>query len=246
MANPDELTITYMTPNARIDYPVADVIDETGEIAITPAELEHARVNLFAMVLTSDAGPQSVTILAGDNPPAVRKALGNLVINLDAVPASYETALAGDDNDLVFTAVNGGDYGDDITITYTNPGANDELLAVTVLAKAISVSLATGPAGAITSTAEDVMDAINDDDDASALVVATLAEDNDGSGVVTAMAEKELGVDGDAGAEVTYLVGPLESARFVDEDGAINLSFEVAEAIAGTILVRVFEIPKAV
>ena len=245
MANPAELTITYVAPNTRVDYPAADVIDEAGEIAIAPDEMEQFRLNLFALALESDASPQSVTIKAGDNPPAVRRALGDLVVNLDAVPASYETELAGGDNDLVFTAVTGGEYGDDISIAYVDAGA-DETLAVAVAGKAITVTLGTAAGGAIESTAADIMDAINEHDDASALVVATLAADNDGTGVVTAMAAKTLGTDGDAGASVTYLLGPLETARFVGADGAITLDFAVNEDAGGTIGVRVLEMPKAV
>jgi len=245
MANPDELTITYVPAGTRVDYPDADIIDESGEIVIAPEDAEQFRLNLFIMSFESDASPQSVTIKAGDNPPAVRRALGDLVVNLDAVPASYETALAGDHNDLVFTAVTGGEYGDDISIAYVDAGA-DETLAVAVVGKAITVTLGTAAGGAIESTAADIMDAINEDEDASALVVATLAADNDGTGVVTAMTAKVLGTDGDGGAPAAHLLGPLETARYVNADGEITIDFTVNEDAGGEIAVRVFEVPKAV
>jgi len=115
------------------------------------------------------------------------------------VAASLTTALAGDDNDLVFTAKVSGAAGNDIAIAYVDPADNDKELAVTVAGKAITVSLATGPAGAITSTAAEIQAAIEDTPAASALVSVADADGNDGTGVVAAMALTPLanGADND-------------------------------------------------
>jgi len=244
MANPEALTVTYLTPNTRIAYPAADVIDTSDEMVLAVGDMTQARLHLFYMQLDSDCSPQSVTIKAGDNPPAVRSALGDVVINLDAASAFYETALAGVNNDIRLTSVVGGEAGDDVSITLTDPGGT-AALAVTVSGDDISVALETAD-GSIVTTADELIAAINDDDDAPALVVATRKADNDGTGVVTALTKKVLGTDGTAGAAVTYLVGPLETARFMNEDGEIVLDFIVNEDESGEIGVRVLEMPRAV
>ena len=138
----------------------------------------------------------------------------------------------------MFTAVNGGTDGNGITVTYTDPSGNDQALAVSVVGTDIDVSLATGPAGAITSTADDISTAIAADEDAAALVTVADAEDNDGSGVVTAMAEAAL----TGGAVAEKLLGPFEPARFLQADGDIDVAFVVA---GGGFSVRTYLLPKS-
>ncbi|HET6549539.1 MAG TPA: hypothetical protein VFG79_13830, partial [Solirubrobacter sp.] len=78
----------------------------------------------------------------------------------------------------------GQDGGNDIRVRLANPNANDEPLFVGVNGSMIRVYLATDASGAITSTAADVVDAINGNAAASALVTATKFRDSDGNGVV--------------------------------------------------------------
>ena len=66
-----------------------------------------------------------------------------------------------------------------------NPNANGEPLLVSANGMSIRVYLATDASGAITSTAKDVVDAINANSGASALVTASLYRTNAGAGVVT-------------------------------------------------------------
>lgn len=115
-----------------------------------------------------------------------------------SVPASLATALTGDNNDIQLYAATAGADGNDITLALVDPSGNDESLAVTVTDSAISASLATDGAGAITSTAAEVVAAINAEGDAAELVTAYLKSGNDGSGVVTALAATALsgGADG--------------------------------------------------
>jgi hypothetical protein len=127
----------------------------------------------------------------------------------EGVPADTATATVnvnptGDDNSLTFTAVTPGAAGNNITITYVDPSANDAELSVDVTGTDIVVNLATGGAGAITSTAAQVLAAIEASPAADALVAVTIhtgdtGSGDDGSGVVTAMAETPLanGADGD-------------------------------------------------
>lgn len=104
---------------------------------------------------------------------------------------------AGDDNGLIYTAVAYGPSGNDITVAYVDPAANNALLSVDVVGSAITVNLATGVAGAITSTAAQVKAAIEGFAPAAALVtVAIMTADtgiaDNGSGIVTAMALANL------------------------------------------------------
>lgn len=111
--------------------------------------------------------------------------------NAGAVEATLTTDLVGDDNDLVYTAVTPGTAGNSITIAYvaTDP---DQVLAVGVVGSAITVTLATDAASAITSTADDVAGAIALSGPASALVTVANALANNGTGLVTAMGATNL------------------------------------------------------
>jgi len=138
---------------------------------------------------------------SGDNASAViLLETGN---DVPAQPATLVTALAGANNDLRFQARTPGVAGNSITIEYVDPLGNNQPLGVTVLASAITVSLATGPAGAITSTATLVAAAIAALPAADALVWVRNADSNDGSGVVTALAATPL-TGGAAAAPLTF------------------------------------------
>lgn len=154
--------------------------------------------------------------------------------DMDAAHATLTTALAGGDNDIVWRAVVGGAAGNDITIAYVDPGANDKPLGVAVVGNAITVNLATGPAGAITSTAGDIIAKMASTPTAAALVTGANAAANDGTGVVTAMAATAL----TGGANLMALYGPFESARFVQDNGDLNIDFEIINGKADVICFR--------
>lgn len=104
--------------------------------------------------------------------------------------AALTTGLAGANNDLTFTALRRGIWGNQVSVTYTDPGGTSTL-AVTVEGFKILVSLGTS-AAVIVSTAAQVMAAILANADAAQLVSVANAAGNDGSGVVTALAETSL------------------------------------------------------
>lgn len=118
-----------------------------------------------------------------------------------ATDASLTTALTGDNNDIVFTAVTGGNTGNSIGVQYIDPDANDSPLNVDVDGRIIKVYLATDADGDITSTADEIKAAIAAHPAANALVETADAAANDGSGVVTEMGATYL--SGGAGTEVT-------------------------------------------
>lgn len=113
---------------------------------------------------------------------------------VDAVKSSVSINPAGDDNAIVYTARVAGSAGDAITVQYVDPGA-DAALSVSVASTAITVNLAYAES-AITSTAAEVLAAIQADGEANSLVSVALdgTDSNpvDGSGVVTAIAKTAL------------------------------------------------------
>lgn len=116
--------------------------------------------------------------------------------------AALETAMTGDNNDIKLTAKDDGTGGAAISLTLVDPAANSKDLAVSVVGKGISVSLATGAAGAITTTASELIAAINADEAAAALVTASLKGTDTGAGVVTALAKTSLANGGLTGPTV--------------------------------------------
>lgn len=127
--------------------------------------------------------------------------------------ATLTTSLTGANNDIVFTAKDFGAAGNDITIAYVDPAANSQSLGVVVTGTDIVVNLATDGAGAITSTADLIKTAIAAEQDADDLVDVADASGNDGSGVVTAMAETNL-----AGGEGELSGVSVSTAVTVDVD----------------------------
>lgn len=101
------------------------------------------------------------------------------------------TALAGSNNDIQLIARDPGVGGLDITLTIAVAG-NNTALSVAVATKAITVNAATNGSGVATSTAAQVVAAINASDAARALVIAALAPSNDGTGAVVALAATNL------------------------------------------------------
>jgi hypothetical protein len=131
-----------------------------------------------------------------------------------AAKATVNVNPAGDENGLTFTAKEYGSDGNLISVTYIDPAGNNKALAVSVVGSAITVSLKTGAAGAIESTAAQVMAAVNAA--ASKLVVASIyaadtGDVDDGSGVVTAMAKASL--TGGAGTNIGV---SLPGALYID------------------------------
>ncbi|MGB3944518.1 MAG: hypothetical protein WBK88_06990 [Methanothrix sp.] len=106
--------------------------------------------------------------------------------------AALSTDLVGDNNDLDYTAKMGGTIGNSISIEYSDPSAASQKLSVTVTAAAIEVSVATNGDSEIITTAAQIMALLNANRDASRWVDVSLKTGNDGSGVVTAMAEDNL------------------------------------------------------
>ena len=107
--------------------------------------------------------------------------------------ASKTFGVVASDNAFKVTALEPGTAGNAIKVTLVDPPSNNASLGVVVTGTAIVVNLATDGASAVTSTADAVVDAINADTAAKALVSASSAVgDSNGTGVVAAAAETAL------------------------------------------------------
>lgn len=80
----------------------------------------------------------------------------------------------------------GHEGGNDISVRFVNPGAANSPLSVAVSGSEVTVSLGTGSSGAVTSTAAQVVAAINASAAASALIQAYTYRGSVGNGVVAA------------------------------------------------------------
>lgn len=210
MANPAKLTVRTIVANSGAAWPAVDVIDTTGMVPVVAADTGHA-ADRVALVVTA-RGAISVRIAPGDLPPSVRQGLGDLTVPAaSALAASVTVIPAGANNAVMLTANVAGALGNDISVQLIDPGLPSQALAVSVVDKAILVRLATNAGLAITSTAAQVIAAINAHWMASHLVTAADGSGSNGTGVVTAMAHAHLagGADMDAthAALTTVLAG---------------------------------------
>ncbi|HEX7746714.1 MAG TPA: M14 family metallopeptidase [Micromonosporaceae bacterium] len=101
--------------------------------------------------------------------------------------------------------------GNDISVEIVNPGAASQPLSVTVDGKAIRVSLATNGAGAATSTAAQVVSALNAS--AGSLIRAYTYRGNAGAGVVAPAARTQLSDGLSAPASVSREPHPVYAIR---------------------------------
>lgn len=118
---------------------------------------------------------------------------------VNAVAASLATSLTGANNDLDVTAKVKGAAGNDITITYVDPGEETAAEVVTVTGTDIVVTLRS--VSSVLSTAAQVKAAIEAKTEAAALVTVANHSTDTGAGAVIAMSETALtgGIDGTLG-----------------------------------------------
>jgi len=154
----------------------------------------------------------------------------NIKTSVDAVKASLMTGVEGDNTAIEWTAVDAGSAGNGISVTLEDPSGNDESLAVTTNHNDITVSLATGASGDITSTASEIITAIEADAEASALVAVDDYGDSDGSGTVEA--ESEANLTGGSDASDNLEVDESATITAIDESAGEITVDSIAEAYA--------------
>jgi hypothetical protein len=150
---------------------------------------------------------------------------------IPAVIASLTTGVEGNNNAILWTAIKGGTGGNGIKIQLKDPAGNDQLLKVLVETDTIIVSLATGGAGAITSTAAQVIAAVNASLLVKDLVTAANAGTSTGAGVVAAVAATSLA--GGANTNITPSAILTEDIIFTTftSSGGVSHADKVVTAI---------------
>jgi anaerobic selenocysteine-containing dehydrogenase len=133
--------------------------------------------------------------------------------------ASASVELGTGTSGVKFTAVASGTTGNGITVTYTDPGAADQPLGVSVSGTTITVSLATGnaPGNAITTTAAEIVTAIADYADAGRLVTGSVLT-APGDGVVAVASGTTSG-----GSALTYTNAYTQSKNGLQQRGFYNM-----------------------
>jgi hypothetical protein len=152
---------------------------------------------LGASVSRLSYSPQLVEVpLLGDSYVRRHPTVTDWSFSVDAYKclgvALYETAGAGDNNDLQFYHAPGGTAGNSYTITLVDPGGAGSL-SVVVAGTDITVNLASTAVPALTSTANDVMAAVNADGQCADIGFrATLKAGNIGTGIMAALGKQSL------------------------------------------------------
>lgn len=121
----------------------------------------------------------------GSSKPRYRRMAGSWGAFGNKANATQTTAFAGTNNDIKITAKDRGTGGNSVRVAFVVAGASTPL-SVSVSGNDITVNVATNGSSAATSTASQVVAALNAHAGASALIIAALAAGNDGTGVVAA------------------------------------------------------------
>jgi len=163
------LAIT-VTDTAIIVSLETDVVGDIASLAseiITAIEADSAADALVAVV---DAGESAGTGIV----------VAEIVTLQDR--ATGTTGVVGNNNAIAWTTKIDGP----VSIALVDPSDISQSLAITVTGSAISVSLATDGAGVITSTAAQIITAIEADEDANPMVLVGNYSTSTGAGVVVA------------------------------------------------------------
>lgn len=112
--------------------------------------------------------------------------IGTAPNSAPAATASLLTGVVASNNAITYTAVTPGKAGNDITVHHKDPKANSQALSVVVSGTAITVNLATGVTGAITSTAAQVIAAVTASAAAALLVTSANTGASTGASAVGA------------------------------------------------------------
>lgn len=160
------------------------------------------------------------------------------VTDLTPAKASLTTALAGSNNDLVFTAVRGGTWGNSIQVAYIDPGGTTATLSVAVTGFLITVNLGRA-ASAINTTSALLKAAVEANLDAQALVTVAHAGSDDGTGLVIALTATNL--SGGEWAKTLPAVTNGDSTNkhyFTGNDGRVILQVVSSDAGAQTVTIK--------
>ena len=161
------------------------IFDQIGARVVVVNVAARSDVASHAAVFVGDA------LQLGTAAGRTDKGIAGLTLTSSPVTAAEVDVGAGNAAIEVMARVAGAD-GNNITVALVDPGANDAPLTIDVAGQAITVNLATGAAGAVTSTNTEIVDALNAHAAASALVMAAVAAGGAADTVVAAVAATAL------------------------------------------------------
>jgi len=206
---------------------------QRGELIYTGGSLSSA----VTVEISGSKGSQ-VLFLGGSSTVANIKDAINSVTDVTGVEAvntpGAELTIAGSNNDLNFSDIRAEGSSGTVSVELVDPGAASQALSVSVSGNKVTVSLATDASSNITSTAADVVAAVNADATAKTLVYAEASE-GDGTGVVAAVAETDL--TGTAGNALRIRSEQYGSSEFVDVN-VLSGTFNTVAAGGDTVTFR--------
>lgn len=142
----------------------------------------------------------------------------NLATDDTTIPqkATFTTALFDPNNDLTFTSKVFGSDSNNISIEYIKPSSPNIPLSIEVTEWALTITLGTDENGNVVTTASELMDYMNSNQD---LVDVTLAEGSDGTGFVRELDKSYLsgGVDATVTTIANDIIGLLRINKALDE-----------------------------
>ncbi|NAX21011.1 phage tail sheath C-terminal domain-containing protein [Vibrio sp. V39_P1S14PM300] len=181
----------------------------------------------------------------------VKTAVIGFAFESDAVASAVAAVLTVGspalDDGITLTAVEAGLDGNGIYLTIIAPTDADQVLSVSVAGKAITVSLATDAESAPTSTATEVVDAINAHAEAKALVTASLTNGNPGTSVAVTVTKQYLSGGDDEPFPVLKPVAITGSLKMAEKIGKSTDAYKSMESImkqTGALVVAVRAEPK--
>jgi flagellar hook-associated protein FlgK len=114
--------------------------------------------------------------------------------------ATLKTTLVHTDNDIIYSAVDKGEAGEKISVEYVNAGPNQNLRVDAIAGEngewSIRVTLGTDQGGAVTTTAGQIVSAVNSHSVARTLVTAETPADQSGLGAAREMEKTYLSRSG--------------------------------------------------
>jgi len=180
---------------------------------------------LSAGIFSAERG--KATVYSGlESVQATMEVQGSVLGLTNNGAATLTTGTSGT-NEITYIADTPGESGNAITIEYVDPAVLSTPLSVSVAASAITVTLATDADVAITSTAADVVTAINSDPTASDLVDASSTD----TGLMEAMGITNLtgGTATPSLQEVQFMVGlTVQGGEKVDMGSVVINYFDSA------------------
>ena len=194
-ADGNDISIEQIDPSAPSQSLSVAVTDQKITVNLATDSESEITSTCLDVAGAVNANPVSAALVeAQAQTTGIAEAVAETNLSGGGATAAYASATLGDVTKIAFTSKLRGTDGNSITVTIENPGEADQDLTVTVADKDIIISLETNALSEIISSATEVVEAVQNNITANALVAAEV----DTAGTVEAVAETSLsgGVDG--------------------------------------------------